>query len=112
MSLLHITESNFDSLLEENDFIILDFWSSHCAPCLAFNRIIDANSVTYPDWVFGKINIDDEPALAQEFGVQTIPAVLIIRSQVVVFAESGLLTDKQLKTLIDDAKKLTPTDLS
>jgi thioredoxin 1 len=111
MAILTVTTENFDSILADNDLLAVDFWAPWCAPCVTFNAIIEKLAEKKPDLVFAKINIDEQPALAKEFDVQSVPAVLIVRSQVVVFAQSGMLPADALLELIEQAKGLNPADL-
>ncbi len=111
MAIVTITEQNFDAVVAEHDLIVVDFWAPWCAPCHSFNSILEKLDQELPDVHFGKINIDQEPALAKEFDVQSVPAVMILRSQVVVFAQTGLLPVHAVRELIDQAKALNPDEL-
>lgn len=111
MAIIAVTEENFDSVVADNELIVLDFWAPWCNPCLSFNKTLETVSEKCPDVVFGKINIDEQPGLKKEFDVQSVPAVLVIRSQVVVLAQSGILPPNTLLELIEQAKRLNPADL-
>jgi thioredoxin 1 len=111
MAIITITEQNFDSVVAEHDLLVVDFWAPWCAPCQTFNAIVDKLDEELVDISFAKINIDEQPELAKEFDVQSVPAVMILRTQTVVFAQSGLLPADALRELIDQASKLDPAEL-
>ena len=106
MAIVTVTLDSLDSLLAENELIVVDFWAQWCKPCLSFNKVVEAVSEEYPDVLFAKVNIEDEPELAREFDVQSVPAVLILRSQVMVYAHSGAMPAAALTELIEKAQNL------
>ncbi|MBI5447619.1 MAG: thioredoxin [Gammaproteobacteria bacterium] len=106
MSLVEITQANFDDLLEKHDLLIIDFWANWCAPCKAFAPVFEQMATEYPDILFGKLNTEKEQALSQEFQVRSIPLVMIIKQKTVVFAEAGAMPASAFKELIEQAVAL------
>lgn len=104
MNIIKLTKSNFDETVDKNRLLVIDFWAEWCAPCKSFAKVIETISDQYPQFVFGNVNIDEEKELAEEFAIQSIPAVMIIRDRVVIFAETGALSVKGLSDLLDKAK--------
>lgn len=111
MAVIVVTEHNFDAVVAQHDLLVVDFWAPWCAPCQNFNAIVEKLASELVDVCFAKINIDEQPELAREFDVQSVPAVMILRSQTVVFAQPGLLPVDALRQLIDQALKLDPAVL-
>lgn len=111
MGIVTMTQGSFDAVVAENDLLVVDFWAPWCAPCQSFNTIIEKLDEQNTGAVFAKINIDEQPGLANEFDVQSVPAVLVIRSQVVVFAQSGMMPADAVLELIEQAKQLDPQQL-
>ena len=111
MNMVGLTEKNFDKAVEEHSLLVIDFWAEWCGPCKSFTKVLKGIAPKYPDFVFGSVNIDVEKELAEEFHVQSIPALMIIRDQVVVFAESGALSASVLGQLLDQTKTLDPKEL-
>lgn len=75
MSVLHLTNSNFDESIA-NGTVLVDFWAPWCAPCRMLGPVIEEIAAEKPEVTVAKVNIDDEPELAQRFGVMSIPTVI------------------------------------
>ncbi|WP_280438293.1 thioredoxin family protein [Nocardia carnea] len=106
MSTLQLTKENFDEVVSEIDFVLVDFWADWCPPCRMFDPIFEAASERHPDLVFGKVDTMAQPELAQTFKVQSIPTLAIIRNQVTIFAQPGALPESALEDLIVQARKV------
>jgi len=111
MNIVELTEKNFDEALEKHNLLVIDFWAEWCGPCKSFTKVLEEIAPKFPEFVFGSVNIDVEKELAEEFDVQSIPALMIIRNKVVVFAESGALPASVMTQLLDEAKGLDPSKL-
>jgi len=106
MALMNLTKENFNEVVESNDIVVMDFWAEWCGPCRQFAPIFEKVAGEYPDIVFGKINTEEEQELAGHFQIQSIPTVMIMREQIVVFAQPGMLPEEGLKDLINQVKEL------
>ena len=72
MSVLTITKSNFEeTVLKSDKPVLLDFWASWCGPCRMQGPIIDQLAASHSNVVFGKVNVDEEPDLASEYGTNS-----------------------------------------
>jgi thioredoxin 1 len=74
-----ITDDTFESVLKENDLILIDFWAPWCAPCQKVGPILDEISTEY-GLVVGKLNIDDNPIKKSYYGVSSIPSMIVFKS--------------------------------
>ena len=85
MSVLKITNANFEAeVLNSDKPVLLDFWASWCGPCRMIAPVIDKLAEERPDVKFGKINVDEEPRLAAQFGVVSIPTLVVMDGGAIV----------------------------
>jgi len=104
-----VTTGSYDQLLKESTKpIVLDFWAAWCGPCKVMDPIFAEAAVERPDVVFGKVNVDEEPKLAQKHDIRAIPTLLVIVDGKVVKTSVGLLKKDALLKLLDEAIKSKP----
>ena len=79
MSVLHITKENFhEMVLQSPNKVLLDFWATWCGPCRMIAPIVEEIAADNEDITVGKINVDEEMELAVQFGVSSIPTLVVM----------------------------------
>ncbi len=106
MSALEITKGNYQEVLAKNEIVIFDFWASWCGPCKMFGPIFEKASNQHPGVVFGKINTEKEQELSSSFAIRSIPTVMAFRDNILLFSQSGVLSEGQIAELVTHLKSL------
>lgn len=90
MSAVNITKTNFQNEVMNSDKpVLLDFWASWCGPCRMVAPIVEEIAGERPDIKVGKVNVDEQPELAGQFGVMSIPTLVVMKAGKVVKQATG-----------------------
>ena len=90
MSVLTITKNNFqEEVIRSEKPVLLDFWASWCGPCRMVSPIVDEIAAERGDIKVCKINVDEQPELAAQFGVMSIPTLVVMKEGKIVNQEVG-----------------------
>lgn len=100
MAVMHLTKDNFDSVTSSG-LVLVDFWATWFGPCRMQAPILDELDEQLGDKVkICKLDVDDEPAIAQRFGVFSIPTLMVFRNGEMISKEVGVHTVEQLMTML------------
>ncbi len=103
MAELTITNANFEELvLKSGKPVLLDFWATWCGPCQMIAPTIHEISEERTDIVVGKVNVDEEMQLALQFGITSIPTLLVFKGGKLVNQGVGLLPKASVLKLLED----------
>ena len=100
MAIMHLTKDNFDSVTSCG-LVLVDFWATWCGPCRMQAPILEELDKQLNGKVkICKLDVDDEPAIAQRFGVMSIPTLMVFRNGEMISKEVGVHTVEQLMTML------------
>jgi len=100
MSVLNLNNSNFNEIVNSGKTVLLDFWAPWCGPCRMVSPIVDEIAEEHPELAVGKINVDDNPELAQAFGVMSIPTLVVMKDGKIVNQSVGAKPKAQILDLV------------
>ncbi len=100
---LQITDSNFEELVRNSDKpVLVDFWAEWCGPCRMIGPVIEELSNEYEGKaVVGKLNVDENPNTTVEFGIRSIPTLLVFKNGAVVDRHVGVASKSDLAKKLD-----------
>lgn len=102
MSVQTITKANYDELVKTSGrTVLLDFWAIWCGPCKMIGPIVEEIAEENEEILVGKVNVDEEMELAMEFGVSSIPTLVVLKSGVPVAKSVGYRPKADILKLLD-----------
>ncbi len=103
MAEIKITKENFnDEVLNSDKPVLIDFWASWCGPCMMLAPVIEEIAEDYADEVkIGKVNVDEQPELSAQFGIESIPTVLLFRNGKIEKKSVGYVPKNKLEEMLD-----------
>ena len=103
MSAINIDQNNYHSqVLASEKPVLLDFWAPWCGPCRMVVPIVEEIAAQRPDILVGKINVDEQPELANEFGIMSIPTLVVIKDGQIVKKAAGARPKHAILAMLDE----------
>jgi thioredoxin 1 len=91
MSVLHIGKAEFDEKIRNSEKpVLVDFYATWCGPCKMIAPILEEIAEEHPEYVIAKVNVDEEPELAKQFGIYSIPTLIVFKNGQVDSQASGV----------------------
>jgi thioredoxin 1 len=106
MATIEMTRENLEEVVTKNEMVVVDFWAAWCGPCKGFAPVFEAASEKHGGIVFAKVDADAQQELAASFNVRSIPFLMLLRENVVLFAQAGALPAEALDNIISQARAL------
>ncbi|MDO5617452.1 thioredoxin [Kocuria sp.] len=106
MATVEITQENLQETISGNDIVLLDWWADWCGPCKQFAPTFESASEKNPEIVFGKVDTEDQQALAASAQISSIPTLMAFREGILVFSQAGALPESALDQVVDAVKGL------
>ena len=101
MSILHITKENYESeVLHSDKPVLLDFWATWCGPCRMIAPTLEEIAAEHPEYKIGKVNVDEEMVLTQQFGITSIPALFVLKNGEISAQAVGAMPKDKILALL------------
>lgn len=101
MSVLSVNKNNFESVKNSDKPVLLDFYADWCGPCRMVSPLVDEIAKENPQYLVGKINVDQEPELAQAFSVSSIPTLVVMKNGKIVQKIVGARPKSQILAMLE-----------
>ena len=101
MSILYVNQENFDLVKNSEKPVLLDFYADWCGPCRMIAPMIEEIANENPQYLIAKVNVDNDPALAQQFGIVSIPTLIVMKGGEVVQQVAGARPKAQILALLE-----------
>ena len=101
MSVIIVNKDNFDSIKNSEKPVLLDFYADWCGPCRMVSPIVEEIAAENPQYLIGKINVDKEPELAQQFKVLSIPTLAVIKNGAVINRSVGARPKTEILAMLE-----------
>jgi len=103
MSVLHITKANFNTEVVNSDRpVLLDFWATWCGPCRMVGPLVEEIAAEHPEIKVGKINVDEQPELAAQFQIMSIPTLMVVKNGQITQRVVGARPKAQILALVQE----------
>lgn len=106
MPTIELTDDNFESTIDDNDIVLVDFWASWCGPCLRFAPVFERSSEENPEIVHAKLDTEAQRRIPAAVGITAIPTLMAFREGVLVFNQAGALPAAALAQVVDGVRSL------
>ena len=106
MATLELNKENFESTLNDNNILLVDFWAEWCGPCKMFGPTFEKVAEKHQDIAFAKVNTEEQQEIAASFGIRSIPTLGVFKENVLVFMQPGALPETALEELVEKVREL------
>ncbi|MBQ5933998.1 MAG: thioredoxin [Lachnospiraceae bacterium] len=100
MAVINVTKENYEEIKNSGKTVLLDFYADWCGPCKMVSPIVDQISEEHPEYLVGKINVDDEDELSESFGVMSIPTLVVLKGGEIAEKSVGFTPKEKILELL------------
>lgn len=101
MALIQLSSSNYEAeVMQSTQPVLIDFWASWCGPCKMLSPVVEAIAEEVTDFKVASCNVDDEMELAAQFGVQSIPTLVVMKDGKEANRSIGVIPKEQILALV------------
>jgi len=111
MPIIDLSENSFEQIVTAHDLVIIDYWAPWCGPCRSFAPVFEKVAEALPEILFAKVNTEEQQGIATKLNIRTVPTIMILREQIVVFNQPGALTEPAFREVVRKAKELDMDDV-
>lgn len=101
MSVISVNKANFEQIKNNEKTVLLDFYADWCGPCRMVSPIVDEIAEENPQYLVGKINVDEQPELAEAFAVASIPTLVVMKDGKIVNQSTGARPKAQILSMLE-----------
>ena len=101
MAVIELNKDNFSTIINTDKKILIDFFATWCGPCRMVSPIVDEIAEKHPEFVVAKVDVDKNPELAGEFGVMSIPTLVVIKDGKVINQSAGARPKAQILAMFE-----------
>lgn len=101
MSVLHVNQESFDKIIHQpGKTVLVDFWATWCGPCRMIAPVVEAVAEERPDITVCKVDVDEERELAMEYGISSIPTLLVFKDGQIANKSVGAVSKEEMMSLL------------
>lgn len=101
MSVLHVNQESFDKIIHQpGKTVLVDFWATWCGPCRMIAPVVEAVAEERPDITVCKVDVDEERELAMEYGISSIPTLLVFKDGQIANKSVGVVSKEEMMSLL------------
>ncbi len=101
MAVVELNKDNFSTVINTDKKILIDFFATWCGPCRMVSPIVDEIAEEHPEFLVAKVNVDENPELAGEFSVMSIPTLVVIKDGKVINQSAGARPKAQILAMLE-----------
>ena len=100
MKPIELTSENFNQTISSSQPVLVDFWAVWCGPCRMLSPVVDEIAEEGGDFIVAKVNVDNEPEIANKYGISAIPTLLVFKNGNVINKSVGVISKAEILEML------------